>query len=230
MSTRSTANHDAACQEKNPVSRRISLMFEHPSCNDVVVDVHLPLPDLVEESAETAADRVRPACPICKQSMQYVGWGFSDIDEENEPNPIPDHPNNPIGPASANQDEGHDYHTPRLDAFLKSLPIAPTSSLIWYATHGSRDRVLEPKPWGGHDDDYRATRAADHAVCAEIDRRLPIPRRMRSSAAGHSPIATADMARITGCTCGWKTLPGTTDSDTEFTRHVIVIRALKRSP
>jgi hypothetical protein len=65
---------------------RISLMFEHPACDDVVVDIHLPLPDPIEESAEAMADRVRPACPICKQPMRYVGWGFSDIDQADKDN------------------------------------------------------------------------------------------------------------------------------------------------
>ena len=54
--------------------RRIMLMFEHPACNDVVVDIHLPLPDPITESTEAMAARVIPACPICKEPMRYAGW------------------------------------------------------------------------------------------------------------------------------------------------------------
>ena len=55
-----------------PSKHHIMLMFEHPSC-DVVVDIHLPLPDLM-------AERVRPLCPSCKQPMRY-SCCFSDYDE-----------------------------------------------------------------------------------------------------------------------------------------------------
>ena len=62
---------------------RISLMFDHPGCpDDIVVDIHLPLPDPIEEGAEAMAERVRPLCPICKQSMRYAGFSFSDEDED----------------------------------------------------------------------------------------------------------------------------------------------------
>ena len=64
---------------------RISLMFDHPGCpDDVVVDIHLPLPNPIDESAEAMAERVRPVCPICKQPMQYAAWGFSDEDEDDD--------------------------------------------------------------------------------------------------------------------------------------------------
>lgn len=54
--------------------RRIRLMFDHPTptCDDVVVDIHLPLPDPIEDDAEAIAERVRPACPICKQPAHAV--------------------------------------------------------------------------------------------------------------------------------------------------------------
>lgn len=63
------------------MSRRIYLMFEHPTCQGIVVDIHLPLPDPAEKSTDDLALRVRPACPICKQPMRYSGWGFSDTDD-----------------------------------------------------------------------------------------------------------------------------------------------------
>jgi hypothetical protein len=63
--------------------RRIRLMFDHPTHTcDVVVDIHLPLPEPIEESVAAMADRVRPACPICKQPMPYTGWSFSDLDDD----------------------------------------------------------------------------------------------------------------------------------------------------
>ena len=72
------------------MSRRILFMFEHPACN-VIVDIHLPLPDPIEESTEAMAERVRPACPICKQSMRYGGWNFSDADLDESPSENPQH-------------------------------------------------------------------------------------------------------------------------------------------
>ena len=64
-----------------PEKKHIMLMFEHPAC-DVVVDIHLPLPDPITEGADAMAERVRPACPICKEPMRYSAWGFSDTDTE----------------------------------------------------------------------------------------------------------------------------------------------------
>lgn len=62
---------------------RISLLFDHPGCpGDVTVDIELPLPDPVVESTEAIAERVRPACPICKQRTRYAGFRF--VDEDND--------------------------------------------------------------------------------------------------------------------------------------------------
>lgn len=59
---------------------RITLVFSHPPCHGVRVDVCLPLPDPVEEGAEAMAGRVCPACPLCKEPMRYVGFHFGDED------------------------------------------------------------------------------------------------------------------------------------------------------
>lgn len=69
--------------------RRIRFMFDHPTptCADVVVDIHLPLPDPIEEGAEAMAERVRPACPICKQPMRYAAWSYSDINDNDDTAP-----------------------------------------------------------------------------------------------------------------------------------------------
>jgi hypothetical protein len=63
------------------MSRRIMLSFDHASCSDGTVDIYLPLPDPIQESAEAMADRHRPACPICKQPARYVGWRFETAEE-----------------------------------------------------------------------------------------------------------------------------------------------------
>lgn len=60
------------------MSRRITLVFEHPACGEVGTDVHLPLPNPITESAEAMAARVCPACPLCKQPMSYVGFSFAE--------------------------------------------------------------------------------------------------------------------------------------------------------
>ena len=56
--------------------RRIRLMFDHPTptCDDVVVDIHLPLPTQIEAGAEALADRVRPlgGGPLCEVGRSWV--------------------------------------------------------------------------------------------------------------------------------------------------------------
>jgi hypothetical protein len=68
-----------ACQgrerERVPVSRRLTLAFEHPTCD---VDVHFPLLDPIAEGAAAMADRCRPSCPICTEPMWYVGFSFAE--------------------------------------------------------------------------------------------------------------------------------------------------------
>jgi len=59
------------------MSRRIVLGFTHATC-DVDVDVTVPLPDPIQEGADAMATRCRPACPICKEPMQYVGFNLDD--------------------------------------------------------------------------------------------------------------------------------------------------------
>lgn len=66
-----------------PARKRIMIMFEHHAC-DVVVDIHIPLPEPIEESVDAMAERVRPACPICKEPMRYSAWGFSNTDDEDD--------------------------------------------------------------------------------------------------------------------------------------------------
>lgn len=63
------------------MSRRIMLLFEHPTC-DVSIDVYLPVPDPIEVGAEVMADHCRPACPICKMALQYVGFCLEDAAEK----------------------------------------------------------------------------------------------------------------------------------------------------
>lgn len=58
--------------------QRIVLMFEHTTCDEVTLDIQLPLPDAITESADAMAARVCPACPICKLPMHYVGFSFPE--------------------------------------------------------------------------------------------------------------------------------------------------------
>lgn len=45
---------------------------------------------------------------------------------------------------------------------------------------------------------------------------------------GHAPILDLDRTFISGCTCGWKTPPGSTDSDDTFALHYACVRALEK--
>lgn len=60
------------------MSRRIILVFEHPSCEEVAIEIQLPLPDPSTESADAMAARICPACPFCKEPMRYVGFSFPE--------------------------------------------------------------------------------------------------------------------------------------------------------
>ena len=70
------------------MSTRIMLVFEHPTpttCDEIAIDIHLPLPDPIVEAAEAMAARVQPACPFCKQPMHYIGFNFENADEKDAP-------------------------------------------------------------------------------------------------------------------------------------------------
>lgn len=43
-------------------------------------------------------------------------------------------------------------------------------------------------------------------------------------AQGHAPRITLDRTRIVGCSCGWQTPPGTTDSDDAIAMHIAIVR------
>lgn len=43
----------------------------------------------------------------------------------------------------------------------------------------------------------------------------------------HAPRISIDRTRITGCTCGWITPPGTTDSDDAYVAHVTHVTVLR---
>ncbi len=55
---------------------RITLSFDHPPCGNVGVDIRIPMPNPIEESAEAIADRYRPECPICAEPARYVGFSM----------------------------------------------------------------------------------------------------------------------------------------------------------
>jgi len=63
------------------MNRRIVLSFEHTACG-TDVEIYVPLPDPLQEGAQAIADHRRPACPICKALMQYVGFSFDDTKED----------------------------------------------------------------------------------------------------------------------------------------------------
>jgi hypothetical protein len=39
----------------------------------------------------------------------------------------------------------------------------------------------------------------------------------------HAPMITLGRTRISGCTCGWRTSPGTTDSDDAYSMHAAMV-------
>jgi len=63
-------------------TRRIALVFDHPSCEGVEVTLTVPLPDLIQEGADAMAARFAPACPICKALARYVGFHFDTESED----------------------------------------------------------------------------------------------------------------------------------------------------
>jgi hypothetical protein len=94
-------------------------------------------------------------------------------------------------------------------------PIFNAEMILDAANEFLRKRDIFP------DVDTPQHRAVVEAVVAALvlESRAPRP-----SVAGHEPIVTADLLRIFGCSCGWKTPPDITDSDVEFTRHVAMER------
>ena len=41
---------------------------------------------------------------------------------------------------------------------------------------------------------------------------------------GHAPRVSGDLTRVVGCSCGWRTPPGATDSDDAYVEHATVLR------
>jgi len=50
------------------------------------------------------------------------------------------------------------------------------------------------------------------------------PPEPKTTSREHSPRITLDRTRIVGCTCGWRTPPGTADSEDAYIEHVTVLR------
>ena len=81
-------------------------------------------------------------------------------------------------------------------------------------------------------DDFRAEMRRRNAL--EKERNRPpqlLKKRLQeftstttSTTTHHTPRLTQDRSRIVGCTCGWRTPPGTTNSDDAFVAHATVMR------
>jgi hypothetical protein len=100
--------------------------------------------------------------------------------------------------------------------FAPRAPIFDAEKILDAADEALRRRGHDPR-----DASTPQLRAIVEAIVAALalESRAPHPR-----VAGHSPIATADLSRIVGCSCGWVTPSG--DSDDEFARHVAMERKL----
>ncbi len=62
----------------------------------------------------------------------------------------------------------------------------------------------------------------------DVCRSFSPPVHKRSGKAEHAPVIVQDRGvwiRVAGCTCGWRTPPGVTDSDDEYTTHLAITRA-----
>lgn len=46
----------------------------------------------------------------------------------------------------------------------------------------------------------------------------------------HTPRISLDLTRIVGCSCGWRTPEGTTDSDDAIVMHIAIARIAEGAP
>ncbi|HSX22386.1 MAG TPA: hypothetical protein VLE97_06375 [Gaiellaceae bacterium] len=61
-------------------------------------------------------------------------------------------------------------------------------------------------------------------LCRSFSSEPPNPSPSRSDVREHSPRIATDRTRIVGCSCGWRTPPGTPDSEEAYVEHVTVRR------
>ena len=73
-------------------------------------------------------------------------------------------------------------------------------------------------------DDFRAEMRRRNAQEKERNRPPQLLKKELTSTTthDHAPRITQDRTRIVGCTCGWRTPPGVTDSDAAFAQHAVM--------
>jgi hypothetical protein len=90
-----------------------------------------------------------------------------------------------------------------------------------YSTgHGSA--IIEVVPCGVHPLHFVKVRASgSRSGCPMCEMQIEAICRMAANPTprDHAPRIAHDRTRIVGCTCGWRTPPGVTDSDDAYSAH-----------
>jgi len=61
-------------------------------------------------------------------------------------------------------------------------------------------------------------------LCRSLASKRPAPPPRGQTPREHRPLINPERAQIVGCACGWRTPPGTTDSDDAYVEHATVAR------
>lgn len=94
-----------------------------------------------------------------------------------------------------------------------------------YSTgHGSS--IVEGVPCGVHPLHFVKVHASgSRRGCPMCEMQIEAVCRMAAGPTrDHAPLIARDRTRVVGCTCGWRTAPGTTDSDDAYVIHATVMR------
>ena len=91
-------------------------------------------------------------------------------------------------------------------------------------SHGST--IIEVVPCGVHTLHFVKVRAnGSRSGCPMCEMQIESLCRSASPTT-HTPRIARDLTRIIGCTCGWRTFPGTTDSDDAYAVHLALHTAV----
>jgi hypothetical protein len=102
-----------------------------------------------------------------------------------------------------------------------AAPLPPPNKPV----HGNT--IIKVVPCGVHPlHSVKVHMNGSHSGCPMCDAQIEDV--CRSLKQQHTPLIAQDRTWIVGCTCGWRTPPGTTDSDDAFAMHGAIATATSK--
>ena len=131
----------------------------------------------------------------------------------------------------------NDFHTEMRRRGVHNHPQDAAQTAPKPAPQVAKKKVTKKKEHGGaivqivpcgvhplHLVKVRASGARSGCPMCEMQIETMCRTRPSSTPRGHAPLMALDRPRIVGCTCGWRTPPGTPDSEDVYIEHATVMR------